>query len=82
MYINRTYEDAERSVWEDQIRTINTFIFNSNPYLKNQHRIKDPKKLYMIYSERLEEENKAPVKYQPLSESELEFFKSIGVNLN
>lgn len=82
MYINRQYEDGLRSVWEDQIRMINTFIFNSNPYIKNQHRIKDPKKLYKIYSERIEEESKPPVKYKPLSESELEFLKSMGIRLN
>lgn len=81
LYKKREYEDAERSIWEDQIRLINTFIFNSYPNLKPTARIKDPKNLYKIYSDHQQQQNKE-IEYKPLSTGELEFLRSQGININ
>ncbi len=53
-FMKNETDNIYRLFWEHQIRLINVFTHNSNPYLKRSGRIKEPAKLYAISSEVIE----------------------------
>ena len=82
-YTYRQHDGANRDHQEHLTRLINTFIFNSNPYLKGHHRIKDSSKLYKLSSEINElEEARSETKFAKLEPDELESLKKMLVGLN
>lgn len=83
LYVKRINDESKRTFLEDQLRLINSFIFNSNPYLKNHNRIKDPSKLYKlsIESQQLEKSRKEN-KFRDMEKEEFEQLQSMLSRLN
>lgn len=81
--VKNEHDKVERAFWEDQFRLNNVFIVNSNPYLKQSSRIKEPKQLYKISTEIQEyNESKKETTYANLSADELEGLKQFIQSLD